>query len=235
MLDYHLVENLMTAAPDDYMAQVVNVRSYSNEEIAELMLKRGSLLTKADILAVLEVYGEVITDTVEDGGGIHTPLFVITPSIAGVFNGAGDSFDEARHSVKANINPGTSVREASRKIKTKKVQVADPVPYIVEVKDIVSGSVNDRLTPGGVIEIRGNRLKFIDASPTNGIFLLREGAADIRLTVIVENKPGRLIAMLPSDLLKGAYALEVRTNYSQGGTHESKQLKTGRFIKILAV
>jgi len=45
MLEYHLVENLLTTAADDYMAQVVNIRSYTNEEIADLMLKRGSLLT----------------------------------------------------------------------------------------------------------------------------------------------------------------------------------------------
>ncbi|MDR2754324.1 MAG: hypothetical protein LBC20_01335 [Planctomycetaceae bacterium] len=56
MLEYHLVENLLTPAPDDAMAQIVNLRTYTDEEIAELMLKRGSLLTKADILAVLEVY-----------------------------------------------------------------------------------------------------------------------------------------------------------------------------------
>ncbi|MDR2472182.1 MAG: sulfatase-like hydrolase/transferase [Tannerella sp.] len=52
MLDYHLVENLMTPAADDAMAQTVNVRSYSNDQIADLMLQRGTMLTKADILAV---------------------------------------------------------------------------------------------------------------------------------------------------------------------------------------
>jgi hypothetical protein len=67
MLDYHVVENLMTPNPDDGMAQVVNLRSYTDEEIAGLMLKRGTLLTQADILAVLQVYREVVADLVEDG------------------------------------------------------------------------------------------------------------------------------------------------------------------------
>ncbi|GHV63067.1 hypothetical protein FACS1894195_5280 [Bacteroidia bacterium] len=48
MLDYNLVENLLTPTPDDAMAQVVNVRSYGEDEIATLMLKRGTLLTKGE-------------------------------------------------------------------------------------------------------------------------------------------------------------------------------------------
>ena len=42
MLKYALRENLLTPEPDDYMAQTVDARSYSGEEIVELMLKRGS-------------------------------------------------------------------------------------------------------------------------------------------------------------------------------------------------
>jgi hypothetical protein len=233
MLDYHLVENLMTPAPDDAMAQVVNVRSYTDEDIAELMLKRGSLLTKADILAVQQVYGEVVADLVEDGCAINTQLFNITPSISGVFNGISDSFDGVRHKTHANMNPGVIIREAARRIKTRKVQVADPVPYIVEVKDIVSGSVNESLTPGGIVQLRGSRLKFIDAHPNNGIYLIPESGGEIKLNVVAENKPGRLMAMLPADLASGTYFPEVRTNYSSGGSHTGKPLKTGRFIKPL--
>lgn len=41
MLKYALRENLLTPEPDDYMAQTVDARSYSGEEIVELMLKRS--------------------------------------------------------------------------------------------------------------------------------------------------------------------------------------------------
>ncbi|GHT74274.1 hypothetical protein FACS189456_5540 [Bacteroidia bacterium] len=235
MLDYSLVENLLTAAPDDAMAQVVNVRSYSEDEIADLMLKRGTLLTKADILAVLEVYREVIGDIVADGSAVNTPLMHIAPSIAGVFNGLGDSFDPARHTIRVNLNKGAALRLAAGRIKTKKVQVADPIPYIVEVKDVLSGSVNDHLTAGGVVEMRGSRLKFVENDDTNGIFLLpATDGAEIRLSAVAENKPARLIAMLPADLAAGDYHLEVRTNFV-GSTKISHNLKVGRFHKALTV
>jgi hypothetical protein len=235
MLEYHLVENLMTATPDDAMAQVVNLRSYTDEEIAEQMLKRGTLLTKADILAVLQVYREVIVDLVADGAAVNTQLFNIIPSMPGVYNGMGDSYDPARHKLHVNINAGVALRAAAKRIKPKKVQVADPIPYLMEIKDIVSGSVNEILTPGGVVQIRGSRLKFLPEFETNGVFLLLESGGEMKLEVIVENKPARLIAMLPADLAAGAYLLEVRTNYAGGGSHESKQLKVGRFAKPLTV
>jgi hypothetical protein len=235
MLEYHVVENLLTPNPNDGMAQVVNLRSYTDDEIADQMLKRGTLLTKADILAVLQVYREVIMNIVEDGGAINTALFNTTPSMPGVYDGTGDSYDPARHRIQTNIHPGTSLREATKRIKVKKVQVADPIPNIVEVKDVVSGSVNENLTRGSVVQLRGSRLKFILKNEDNGIFLLSENGGEIKLTVVVENKPARLIAMLPADLAQGTHLLEVRTTYSPGVHTEGKQLKTGRFIKPLTV
>jgi hypothetical protein len=95
--------------------------------------------------------------------------------------------------------------------------------------------VNEHLTPGGVMQLRGSRLKFVEANALNGVYLLSDGGKEYKLTVIVENKPGRLIVMLPSDLAPGIYTLEVRTTYSQGNGKESKQLKVGRFIKPLTV
>ena len=42
MLKYALRENLLTPEPDDYMAQTVDARSYSGEEIVELMPASGA-------------------------------------------------------------------------------------------------------------------------------------------------------------------------------------------------
>lgn len=234
MLQFNLTENLLTDALDDYMAQVTNVRVYTNEEIAERMLKRGTLLTKVDILATMEGYQTEVADIVEEGSGINTPLFNVYPAIAGTFEGAADNFDSSRHRVKANVNAGVLLRDATKRVKPQKVQVADPIPYIVEVKDIVSGSVNDGLTPAGILQLRGSRLKFIQENPDNGVFLIPETGTEIQLTIIAENKPARIMAMLPADLAAGTYFIEIRTTYASSG-RETKNLKKGRYIKSLMV
>ena len=51
MLKYALRENLLTPAPDDFMAQVQDVRSYTLDEIIDLMMQKGSTLTRADVKA----------------------------------------------------------------------------------------------------------------------------------------------------------------------------------------
>ena len=235
MLHYHTIDNLMTPAPGDYMAQTANVRTYDDAQVVEQMLRRGTTLAKADLIAANQLRNEVILDLLADGASVNTGICIMAPSISGVFRGAGDSFDASRHRININIYPTAATRETAKKIKVQKVQVADPSPYIVEVKDAVSGTANETLTPGGILELRGSRLKFVAENHTNGIFLIPESGDEIRIEVVAENKPARLMALIPLNITQGSYHVEVRTTFSQGNAKESKQLKTGRFAKPLNV
>ena len=49
MLEYVLEVNGLTAAPDDYRAQVVNVVSHTQEDIVNRIMRIGAGLTRSDI------------------------------------------------------------------------------------------------------------------------------------------------------------------------------------------
>ena len=234
MLKYSLRENLLTPAPDDYMAQAADVRSYTLDEIIDAMMDKGTTLTRADVAATLQVYGEVVSAIIKDGSAVNTPLFNTALSIAGVFNGANDAFDKKRHTVNLNITAGTLLRDAVTKVKCEKTEGASTDPYITEVTDIVSGSVNTTLTKGGVVQLVGARLKFDAKDTTQGIFFVPETGAPVRAAVIAENKPARVMAIIPADLKAGTYYVEVRTKFIDA-SKVSKTLKTGRFGKPLTV
>jgi hypothetical protein len=234
MLHYSLIENLLTAVLGDYLAQPVNVRSYTLQEIFQRIVARYPGLTPTQISAAVNEFFEEVAKITEDGETVTTPLFNTQLSMPGVYNGAMDSFDAKRHSVKVNINPGTVLREAVRKVKTEKVTVAEPLPHILEVKDVTGDTVNDVITPGGVVQLRGGKLRFLPDQPDNGIYLISEDETENKLATIVENKPARLIAVLPSGLPQGEYFVEVRTSYSGSGK-PTKTLKRGRYNKILTV
>ena len=235
MLDYTLIENLLTPAPDDYMAQTANVRSYTNDEIADRIMKTGAGLTRSDILSVLQAQNEVICDIIAEGDAVNTPLFNTQPSISGVFDSASDSFDSSRHRVKINLSAGKALRDAVTKVRTKKVQVADAAPIITEVKDMVTGSVNDQLTKNTVVQITGGRLKFLSEEADNGVFLVNaDNAVFRRMEVVLENKPARLMVMIPQNMQVGTYYLEVRTTFSNS-VKPTKTLKVSRFNKILTI
>ena len=232
MLKYALRENLLTPDENDYMAQAADVRSFSLDEIIDLMMQKGSTLTKADTKAVLQVYGEVVSALIKDGAAVNTPLMNTSLSISGVFNGATDSFDKKRHSVNLNLTAGPLLKDAAAKIKCEKTEAADTNPYITEVTDLVSGKVNEVLTAGGIVQLVGSRLKFDQKDESQGIFFVAETGEAIRATVIAENKPARLMAIIPADLPAGNRYVEVRTKYTVGGK-PLKKAKIGRFTKPL--
>ena len=234
MLKYSLRENLLTPAPDDYMAQVADVRSYTLDEIINLMMDKGTTLTRADVAATLQVYGEVCSSLIKDGAALNTPLMNTALSISGVFNGANDIFDKKRHTVNLNITAGILLRDVLPKIKCEKTEGASTDPYITEVTDIVTGTVNTTLTKGGVVQLVGSRLKFDAKDAAQGIFFVPETGEAVRAAVIAENKPARLMAIIPADLAAGTYYIEVRSKHSGGGK-PLKAVKAGRFAKPLTV
>ena len=234
MLKYCLRENLLTPAPDDYMAQAADVRSYTLDEIIDLMMEKGTTLTRADVAATLQVYGEVVSAIIKDGSAVNTPLMNTSMSISGVFDGANDSFDKKRHTVNLNITAGTLLRDAVTKVKCEKTEGVSTDPYITEVTDIVTGTVNTTLTKGGVVQLVGSRLKFDAKDTAQGIFFVPETGNPVRAAVIAENKPARLMAIIPADLAAGTYYIEVRTKYANA-TKQLKTLKIGRFAKPLTI
>ena len=234
MLKYSLRENLLTPAPDDYMAQAADVRSYTLDEIIDLMMEKGTTLTRADVAATLQVYGEVVSAIIKDGSAVNTPLMNTSMSISGVFDGANDSFDKKRHTVNLNITAGTLLRDAVTKVKCEKTEGVSTDPYITEVTDIVTGTANTTLTKGGVVQLVGARLKFDAKDKAQGIFFVPETGEAVRAAVIAENKPARLMAIIPTDLAAGTYYIEVRTKILEGNK-SGKTLKTGRFNKALTV
>ncbi len=114
-----------------------------------------------------------------------------------------------------------------------KVESANTEPYISEVVDINSGKANTVLTAGGIVELTGSRLKFDAADPQQGLFFIPENTGEeTHCTIVAENKPARIMGLIPGDLAPGTYHVEVRTKYTPNGK-ALHNMKTGRFSKAL--
>lgn len=209
-LKYALFENHLTDDPDDYAARVQNLQSRSIDDIIDLMINRGSTVTKADIFSVLEDYSGVLEQCLRDGNSVNTPLFNLSPSIRGVFNGRDDPFDPARHQVRINVSPGTRLRKVETQIQLERVSPITSTPEVLEFEDVNSGSRNGPITPGGLGKLTGSRLKYEPNDTRQGIFFIDGAGAETRVTVISYNKPKSLHFQIPAPLATGAYTLEVR-------------------------
>ncbi len=90
------------------------------------------------------------------------------------------------------------------------------------------------ITKGGMAQVTGHRLKFdfsrsVPTDALQGIYLIDEQNNPIAIIIIGENKPSRLMFMMPPDLTSGEYTLEVRTKIN------SDRLRSGRLEKQLTV
>lgn len=236
MIKYVLSENLLTARPDDFMATPVDVKSFDRDTIVEMMLKRGTLLTKTDILAVLNSLEEVVADIVKDGGAVNMPLFNTSFSISGVFDGAMDVFDPNRHRLYVNLNKGTLLRDVEKQVKTSKTETSTAAPSIIEVRDVLSGTSNEKLTPRGVIQVFGSGLRIEGTDAAVGLwFVPAEGAQPpVKTDVLVSNKPSSLTAMIPA-LDAGIYRIRVATQYAGSGSRLLKMPRVTTWEKVFVV
>lgn len=232
-LKYALLPNLLTPNPDDYVAQVQNVKSHDLESITQKMLEKGSTITKTDVLAVLNSFFETLTQITKEGETINLDLFKTTLSITGVFDHAADTFDSKRHQIKINATAGKLLKEAITKVKAEKVSSAEALPHILQIKDSVTKTMNQSITSNGVIEVVGSLLKISGDNPKNGVYFVDSSGKATKATTLIDNKPGRLIVLVPQ-LEKGEYTLQIVTQYN-GSVKGLTQSRTGTFHKTLVL
>ncbi|MDR0729851.1 MAG: DUF4469 domain-containing protein [Prevotellaceae bacterium] len=232
MLNYSLHENLLTDRTDDYSAQAHASTVYTREGVIELMLQRGTLVTKTDIVAVLNNLEETVRFIVENGGQVNTSLFNTGFSISGIFEGVADTFDPLRHRLHVTIHKGTILREVEKKVRLSKISAPSPKPQIIEVRDIVSGRVDDLLTSGGVAELAGVNIRISGSDVACGLYFVAADGTETRAVTLVMNKPSRVVVLIPA-LAAGEYRVKITTQYSGG--KEWKAPKTMVFDKALRV
>jgi len=142
-------------------------------------------------------------------------------------------FDENAASwVNVNLTKGMVIRQAESQVAIEKTGTVTPQPQIMEVKDSVTGKVNELLTPGGVLEVWGNNIKIAGDNPDCGLWFVPGSGDPIKAQVIVQNKPSTLIVMIPM-LAFGNYTLKLVTQFT--GSNLLKNPKTSFYLKGLTV
>jgi hypothetical protein len=223
MLEFSLAENELTDEPGDLRAQVINVTSYSQNDITDRILNIGAGLTRSDVVSVLEAEKQVITGIIAEGGAVNTELFKAFPSISGVFKTPDEPFDHSKHKINIKLRPGAALRAAISQVKPKRLTAVITGPIITSVTDLKTGSVNGVLTPSRIIKLSGMKLKIGGDKAEVGLYFVRvSDGAEVKVdpTDIVVNNPGEVIALIPA-LSTGVYRVRIVTQYTT-----SKYLKT---------
>ncbi|MCF8337133.1 MAG: DUF4469 domain-containing protein [Bacteroidales bacterium] len=227
---YHLQPNPITTDPDDHSARVNPVASLDFDSIVQEMLRRGTTVTDTDAQAVVTLFMEVISDKASEGNNVNLPLVSIRPGIRGVFNGASDSFDPARHTIRATVSAGPLLEEKMSQGRPEKILHNRPKPELVAFVDYNSQTTDALLTPGGIGEITGEELKYNHDDAEEGIFFIEDAGTETRVDVLSVRTDGKLMFQIPSALTPGNYALVVRRKYGN-----AQEIRTGELNKSLTI
>ncbi len=228
---YSLFENHLTSDPDDYVARVTSQDTVDQDTLIDDVIKRGTTVTRPDLLAALDAYNEALVFRLLEGQRVNTPVANFGMVIRGTFDGADDEFDPSRHLLLPTVSPGALARrriqEQGRAAKSE-AQVPEPNP--VQYRDFGSEMTNSVLTPGSPGGLTGHRLKFDAADEQQGVFFVAGDGSATKAGMVMRNKPAELMFMVPDGLAVGGYTLEVRAVVRDKG-----ELRTGRLRHPLVV
>ncbi len=158
-IKYALYPSKLSSCDGKYVAAVRVKGTKVMDDIIKDMLSRGSSITKAEALSVLEAFEASIERALSDGYRVNTPLFNVYPSIKGVFDSRDEKFNPKEHTLRLNVNPGCRIDSIKQKLEMEKGPAAVSLPIIHRFIDLASGTQNALITPGDVGEIKGRLLK----------------------------------------------------------------------------
>ncbi|WP_295212613.1 DNA-binding domain-containing protein [uncultured Chryseobacterium sp.] len=232
----YLYDNVLTPDPNDFIARTISERSLNVKQICEASVNRGGAdVSAASIEHAVELFLKEMAYQLCDGYSVNTGYFTAGTQIRGVFSSAAEPYNPQKHNILFQFNQGDKLRAEIPNIEISILGVAQSDVIILEAKDVKSGTINDLLTPGKNLKIKGSKIKITGDNAANGIFFM-ETSTQTRLPVdasdIVINNPSEVILIIP-DLPAGTYTLEIVTQYGNGSL--LKDPRTASLDKILTV
>jgi hypothetical protein len=216
-ISFSLHKNTLSGDANQFRAVVQSAGTLDYEQIIDLVVKQNSTVTRADTLAVLDNLFTVIEDALLLGLNVNTPGANYRASVKGSFDSDTDGFTPGRNTVEAAISPGLRLRRAMQRAQVQKQESGFNRPRPTNYLDLNTADLNRQITPGGMGQITGYRLKFDPADPAQGIFFVN--GTTTRVSVVGHNGPSKLMFLVPAGLAPGDYNLEIRSTMGNGTLH----------------
>ena len=182
-----------------------------------LILEENSrgIYRAADTELIVNQLMSVARDALVDGYALNTPMGRLTPVVRGMWN-----FNRINPAARAQNQASLSYAlstELKKAFEDPLFHVENSLqrgPFIFDIRDMESGTHNERLTPGGYVFLKGRLLLMNGDSPLRGVELLDAETEEVihhfpAAELGSMNTRSRLFFRLPKDLPDGTYRLAV--------------------------
>jgi hypothetical protein len=232
-----LYKNRLTEREDDYYGRVINLASVSEDDLIKRVVDAGTDINPATLKASYELLKHEALKAIVRGEIVSFGLGHVALDVQGTFIGASAQWNPKEHKLMARITASKDLRNT---LEHTSVRVRGEAPdgnVISSVTDVASDTVNDTLTPGGIANIKGTRIKIFGDKPEVGLFITSQDTKEVTTVLpnsIGMNDPSRISFVIPATLTSGSYLLSIVTQYVGSG-RERKDPKTILLGYILTV
>lgn len=230
---FDLEEYLMTKdVKEDFAAKVKPIQTFYMADVARLISEERTEYRVDTIVNITKLVEEKIRQLVCGNNIVVTDNVQYSPAVSGLFLGKKGLVDPAKN--KAVINMiGTAAMRAEADLVTLEfsgnVRDMGGAGFGL-VKDVTTGKTDGTITPGGILDVSGVKIRSVNADGSGLGTLTLVNMADqtvaATITLLAINDPKRLMFNIPADLAEGSYQLTLETWFSTN----SFQLKQSRTL-----
>jgi len=232
-----LYDNTLTERKDDRYGRVVTTKSLTEDDIISIVVSRRTELSPDTLRAGLNIMKDVAAEQIANGASVAFGLGYFGLSVNGVFIGDGAKWDATKHSLNVRVTPTAELRSRVNAATVDVRNMAGTGIIINSATDVTTGEMNSKLTPGGAVNLTGNKIKIAGENAANGIELTNvttQAVIKIAANAIAINDPSKMTFVVPADIPQGDYKLSITTQFSSS-TQTLKDPRTCIFDYVLNV
>lgn len=232
-----LQDLVLTERKDDRFGRVVTTRSLNEDDLVKIAVSRRTDLSATTLKASLEILKQLAIEQIANGASVRFGLGYFNLGVNGVFIGDNARWDPNIHSLNVNVTPVAELRNSVRATSVEVRGLSASGLAINSLIDVASGEENKRLTPGGGVNLTGNKIRINGDAVGVGIALINQATNEsiaIPLNALLINEPSRISFVVPASLPAGDYKLSLTTQFSAAQT-TLKDARTFLFDYILNV
>jgi hypothetical protein len=222
---YRIVGNKLK--PGTFTARFIQGRRVDLDALIANIVARTSLST-GDVRSAVTALTEEVRRTLAAGDtAVIDGLATFTMSLSGSFTTPDATISRDSAQLNLVVQSDSRLQSAIAAAATYERMVFDVKMPIVSSFYNVATSSFDSYTPGSIVRLQGDHLKFDAAKADEGIFL-RADSDETRLAVYSTIGPRQLDALIPATV-SGSQQVLVRTRYTPNG-----ELREGRLPRAIS-
>ncbi|MDR0443592.1 MAG: DUF4469 domain-containing protein [Treponema sp.] len=218
-----------------YFARTASEASQSIEQVCKADMERGGGTgSYDDMVKYVKRFLNEAAYQLTDGFAVDFGFFSVRPHIGGTFDSKYEKRDPQKHPVSFHFRAHAPLKRLTNYIEVEVDGIADS-RCIGRLFDQESGTVNEKLTPGGFYSLHGSRIKAAGDDPRVGVYFIQQGIENVQIRAkrISSNTTTKIIGIVPA-LPAGTYKAAVLTQYVSGtvSLNEPKLIESLFTLKV---